>query len=77
VFFGILSYGGLVVNPLVPRELLDVLQALILLLFIVFDRWFGTLFARRWEPQGAPPPRTGDEVRSETPVPALAPEEVP
>jgi simple sugar transport system permease protein len=81
IFFGILSYGGLVVNRIVPRELLDVLQALILLLFIVFDRWFATLFARRWEPQGAPPPRSGDEVRPESsastvPAPSAA-EEVP
>ncbi len=38
VFFGLLSYGGLVVNRIVPRELLDVLQAVILILFIVFDR---------------------------------------
>ncbi len=40
VFFGVLSYGGLVVNSIVPRELLEVLQALILILFIVFDRLF-------------------------------------
>ena len=53
LFFGLLSYGGLVVNGIVPRELLDVLQAVILLLFIVFDRWFAGLLARRWEP--APP----------------------
>ncbi|MCA9729666.1 MAG: ABC transporter permease [Candidatus Eisenbacteria bacterium] len=38
LFFGMLSYGGFVVNRLVPRELLDVLQAIILLLFILFDR---------------------------------------
>jgi general nucleoside transport system permease protein len=56
VFFGVLSYGGLVVNSLVPRELLDVLQAVILVLFIVFDRWFARLFARRWEPQALPAP---------------------
>jgi len=40
VFFGLLSYGGLVVNPIVPREVLDVLQAVILLLFIIGNRWF-------------------------------------
>ena len=39
-FFGLLSYGGFVVNRIVPRELLDVLQAVILLLFILFDRRF-------------------------------------
>ena len=53
IFFGALSYGGLVANAVVPRELLDVLQAVILLLFIVFDRWFQSLLARRWEPAPA------------------------
>lgn len=62
LFFGVLSYGGLVVNGLVPRELLDVLQAVILLLFIVLDRWFGRLFARKWEPAGPPPPLQDDAV---------------
>lgn len=40
LFFGLLSFGGFVVNRLVPRELMDVLQAVILLLFILFDRAF-------------------------------------
>lgn len=40
LFFGMLSFGGLVMNRLVPRELLDVLQAVIILLFITFDRAF-------------------------------------
>ncbi len=70
IFFGMLSYGGLVVNSIVPRELLDVLQAVILILFIVFDRWFGRLFARRWEPQGPPPPLEEDAVE----VPGGVPE---
>lgn len=43
VFFGLLSYGGLVVNSIVPRELIDLLEAVILLLFIVFDRMLRTL----------------------------------
>jgi len=55
LFFGLLSYGGLVVNRIVPRELLEVVQAAILLLFIVLDRWMGRLFARRWESSGEPP----------------------
>jgi general nucleoside transport system permease protein len=38
LFFGMLSFGGFVMNRLVPRELIDVLQAVILLLFILFDR---------------------------------------
>ena len=35
LFFGVLSYGGLVVNQFVPRELVDVLQALVILFTIV------------------------------------------
>ncbi len=34
LFFGALSYGGLVINQRVPRELVDVLQALVILLAI-------------------------------------------
>mgnify|MGYP001065220106 CR=1 FL=1 len=34
LFFGVLSYGGLVINQRVPRELVDVLQALVILLAI-------------------------------------------
>ena len=34
VFFGALSYGGLVINQRVPRELVEVLQALVILLAI-------------------------------------------
>lgn len=46
LFFGLLSYGGLVVNRLVPRELLGVVQALILLAFIVLDQRFRRLSDR-------------------------------
>jgi simple sugar transport system permease protein len=34
LFFGALSYGGLVINQRVPRELVEVLQALVILLTI-------------------------------------------
>ncbi|HTK30919.1 MAG TPA: ABC transporter permease [Candidatus Saccharimonadaceae bacterium] len=34
LFFGALSYGGLVINQRVPRELVEVLQALVILLAI-------------------------------------------
>jgi ABC-type uncharacterized transport system permease subunit len=64
IFFGVLSYGGLVVNSIVPRELLEVLQAVILLLFIVFDRLLQRLPLRpRWgqAPSGDPAvPATGE-----------------
>lgn len=59
IFFGMLSYGGLVVNSIVPREVLDVLQAVILILFIVFDRLLRRLPLRpRWArvSRGAPAP---------------------
>lgn len=55
IFFGLLSYGGLVVNPIVPRELLDVLQAVILVLFIVFDRLLGSGLRRHRERAAARP----------------------
>jgi simple sugar transport system permease protein len=42
LFFGALSYGGLVINQRVPRELIDVLQGLVILFAIsaqvVFER---------------------------------------
>jgi simple sugar transport system permease protein len=47
LFFGALSFGGFVMNRLVPRELLDVLQAVILILFILFDRAFAGREASR------------------------------
>ena len=34
LFFGALSYGGLVINARVPKELVEVLQALIILIAI-------------------------------------------
>ncbi len=34
LFFGALSYGGLVINQRVPKELVDILQALVILLAI-------------------------------------------
>jgi len=34
LFFGALSYGGLVVNQRVPRELVEVLEALVILFAI-------------------------------------------
>jgi len=44
VFFGILEYGGLTVNTLVPKEIVTILQGIIILLIItitkIFDRKF-------------------------------------
>lgn len=40
LFFGILEYGGLTVNTLVPKELVNILQAVIIILLIVMTRGF-------------------------------------
>ncbi|MFI5252112.1 MAG: ABC transporter permease [Bacteroidota bacterium] len=43
LLFGILDYGGLAVNTIVPKEIVNILQALIIIFVIiltkVFDRW--------------------------------------
>ena len=43
LFFGALSYGGLVINTEVPKELVEILQALVILfaiaLHVVIERW--------------------------------------
>lgn len=44
LFFGALSQGGLVINALVPKELVEILQAIVILMAIVshevVERWF-------------------------------------
>lgn len=40
VFFGILEYGGLTVNTLVPKEIVTILQGIIILLVITFTKIF-------------------------------------
>ncbi len=47
LFFGALSYGGLVINQRVPRELVEVLQALVILFAIGAQAVFERL-AKRW-----------------------------
>lgn len=47
LFFGALGYGGLVANQRVPRELVDVLEALVILFAISAQAVFERL-ARRW-----------------------------
>ncbi len=43
LFFGVLEYGSLTINTIVPKELVNILQAIIILFVIVltklFDRW--------------------------------------
>jgi simple sugar transport system permease protein len=44
VFFGILEYGGLTVNTMVPKEIVTILQGVVILLIItltgIFDKKF-------------------------------------
>jgi simple sugar transport system permease protein len=47
LFFGALSYGGLVINQRVPRELVEVLQALVILLTIGAQQVFERIARRR------------------------------
>ncbi len=44
---GLLSYGGLVINSLVPKELVDILQAVIIINVVVMSTVFTDLRARR------------------------------
>jgi general nucleoside transport system permease protein len=47
LFFGTLSYGGLVIAQSVPRELVDMLQALVILFAIALQQILER-FSRRW-----------------------------
>jgi general nucleoside transport system permease protein len=47
VFFGALSYGGLVINGRVPKELVEVLQGLVILFAIALQAMFERLARRR------------------------------
>ena len=38
LFFGVLGYGGLVINARVPKELVEILQALVILIAIVVQQ---------------------------------------
>ncbi len=43
LLFGVLEYGGLTINTIVPKELMNILQAIVIIFVIVFtkilDRW--------------------------------------
>ncbi|MFH0778422.1 MAG: ABC transporter permease [Candidatus Eisenbacteria bacterium] len=43
LLFGALSYGGLVINAIVPKELLEILQAIVILVMIVGTNVLGQL----------------------------------
>jgi len=38
IFFGILEYGGLTVNTIVPKELVTILQAIVILIVIIISK---------------------------------------
>jgi len=50
LLFGLLSYGGLTVNSLVPKELVNILQGLIILFVITFTKLFDRWLAGAWLP---------------------------
>ena len=39
-FFGILEYGGLTINTIVPKELVTILQAILIFFTIIFAKMF-------------------------------------
>ena len=47
LFFGALSHGGLVINTLVPKELVEILQAIVILMSIVSYELFERYLRRR------------------------------
>ena len=46
LFFGVLEYGGLTINTMVPKELVNILQAIVILFVIILSKLFG-----RWAVQ--------------------------
>ena len=46
LFFGMLEYGGLTINTLVPKELVNILQAIIILSMIILSKIFDGLVFR-------------------------------
>jgi simple sugar transport system permease protein len=45
LFFALLEYGGLTINFLVPKELVTILQAIVILLVVVLSKVFNDRFA--------------------------------
>jgi len=45
LFFALLEYGGLTINVLVPKELVTILQAIVILLVVVLSKLFNDRFA--------------------------------
>jgi simple sugar transport system permease protein len=45
LFFALLEYGGLSINALVPKELVTILQAIVIILVVVLSKIFNERFA--------------------------------
>lgn len=45
IFFGVLEYGGLVINTIIPKELVTILQALVIITTIICSKVFDRKFA--------------------------------
>jgi simple sugar transport system permease protein len=50
LLFGILDYGGLAVNTLVPKEIVNILQALIIIFMIALTKLFDRWIILMWKP---------------------------
>ncbi len=51
LFFGVLEYGGLAVNTLVPKELMNILQAIVIILVVVLSKTFDDYFQHSTDPR--------------------------
>jgi simple sugar transport system permease protein len=52
LFFALLEYGGLSINALVPKELVTILQAIVIILVVVLSKLFNDRFAPAGSPDG-------------------------
>ena len=50
LFFGILQYGSLTINTLVPKELANILQAIVIISIIVLSKLFDRFVHRIQSP---------------------------
>lgn len=45
-FFGMLEYGGLAINTMVPKELVNILQAIVIIFVLVFSKYLNSWIER-------------------------------
>jgi len=46
IFFGMLEYGGLTINSIVPKEIVSIIQAIVILSIIVISKIFDRKFLK-------------------------------